>query len=43
MFLVAPLLGRHRLEIKTRREFEAGQALAARGVDAAELPQQQPT
>ena len=40
VFLVAPLLGRHRLEIKMRRQFEAEQALAA-ALDATELPQQQ--
>jgi hypothetical protein len=42
VFLVAPLLARHRLERKTRRHFEAAQSLAAT-LEATELPQQQPT
>ena len=42
VFLVMPLLGRHRLEIKTRRQFENERAVAA-ALDAAELPQQHPT
>ncbi len=42
VFLVAPLLARHRLERRTRRQFEAEQALAS-VLDATELPQQQPT